>query len=215
MDDNKRNPEVVRRKKRVENANENLRNRKKRINPRIKKSNRYPVRIKESKRYPVKIKLEDQENSKENVFSANKRKNIKLNIRTTLKIIGVVVGLIIGFFILSIMTFFSKIDNENIIKSNKPDFGENINILVLGLDIGDPNNVENKEIKRTDTIMLINYNVKNKSTQIVSVPRDMKVTYREDMYKINAAYQRGGDARIISDVEEKLKVNIKDRKSVV
>ena len=83
-----------------------------------------------------------------------------------------------------------------------------VNILVMGMDIGDPNEAENQAIKRTDTIMLINYNPSNSLTQIVSIPRDMQVVENGKSYKINAAYQKGGDEKIKQVVENMLNVNI-------
>ena len=43
------------------------------------------------------------------------------------------------------------------VSSNEP-----VNILLLGMDIGDPKQVDNQSIKRTDTIMVLNYNPTNK-----------------------------------------------------
>ena len=53
------------------------------------------------------------------------------------------------------------------VSSNEP-----VNILLLGMDIGDPKQVDNASIKRTDTIMVLNYNPTNKKLNVVSIPRD-------------------------------------------
>ncbi|WP_243108634.1 LCP family protein [Clostridium rectalis] len=84
--------------------------------------------------------------------------------------------------------------------------GEPVNILVMGVDIGNPNN--KAEPQRTDTIMLINYNPKVKKLNVVSIPRDTRVVINGKAQKINAAHAIGGVSSLINCVEELLHVNI-------
>jgi LCP family protein required for cell wall assembly len=87
--------------------------------------------------------------------------------------------------------------------SNEP-----VNILLLGTDIGNVNQVNNQADKRTDTIMLLNYNPQNKSLHIVSIPRDTLINVNGENVKINSAYEIGGYSKIKSEVENLLNVNI-------
>ena len=49
------------------------------------------------------------------------------------------------------------VDITNNIKNEKIEISKPLNVLVLGLDIGDINNKNDNSIKRTDTIMLVHY----------------------------------------------------------
>lgn len=84
--------------------------------------------------------------------------------------------------------------------------GEPINILIMGVDIGGIESVN--EPKRTDTIILMNYNPKNKKINIVSIPRDTRVVIHNNWQKINNAHAIGGVNGLIDSVENLLKVNI-------
>lgn len=89
-----------------------------------------------------------------------------------------------------------------------PEPNEPVNILVLGLDIGDPDNPNNYDVKRTDTIMVAQYDPNLKDLDLVSVPRDTLVKENGYNYKINAAYQKGGDSKIKGIVEDLLGIQI-------
>lgn len=67
-------------------------------------------------------------------------------------------------------------------KGNEP-----INILVAGMDIGDTENLDNKEARRTDTIMVVNYNPLSKKMNFVSIPRDTMIEV--DAYDRNFRYR--------------------------
>ncbi|KAJ53821.1 LCP family protein required for cell wall assembly [Clostridium tetanomorphum] len=84
--------------------------------------------------------------------------------------------------------------------------GEPVNILVMGVDIGNPNNKD--EPTRTDTIMLINYNPSNETINMVSIPRDTLIKINEKNQKINAAHAIGGVKYLIQEVEKLLNLNI-------
>ncbi|MFR5348205.1 LCP family protein [Romboutsia timonensis] len=68
-----------------------------------------------------------------------------------------------------------KIKGGNIGEAVTPAPDEAVNVLVLGL-IGDPNQTNNYEIKRTDTIMVAQYDPKKKDLDLVSIPRDTLIT---------------------------------------
>ncbi|CDI50237.1 membrane-bound protein lytR [Clostridium tetani 12124569] len=84
--------------------------------------------------------------------------------------------------------------------------GDPVNILIMGVDIG---GIESdNEPKRTDTIILMNYNPKNKKINIVSIPRDTRVVINNNWKKINNAHAIDGVNGLINSVENLLKVNI-------
>jgi polyisoprenyl-teichoic acid--peptidoglycan teichoic acid transferase len=91
-----------------------------------------------------------------------------------------------------------------------------INILILGMDIGDTDNQTNKSIRRSDTIMVFNYNPNTKKAHIVSIPRDTLIEVDgyldtgeyQRYWKINAAYALGGEEEVITHVESLLDINI-------
>lgn len=154
------------------------------------------------------IKVEDiPEKNKPKGSLKNRRKKNKSIFKKIILGVSICITIIILSAVLSLISFFLKIDNKNTIKSTAST-GDSVNILVLGMDIGDVNQVENKDIKRTDTMMMINYNKKSKSAQVVSIPRDMLVKNTSGNYKINSAYQNGGDQNVKSVVENMLSVNI-------
>lgn len=91
-----------------------------------------------------------------------------------------------------------------------------INILVLGMDIGDTDNQTNKSIRRSDTIMVFNYNPNTKKVHLVSIPRDTLIEVDayldtgeyQRYWKINAAYALGGEEEVTTQVESLLNINI-------
>ncbi|HHY41856.1 MAG TPA: LCP family protein [Thermoanaerobacterales bacterium] len=83
------------------------------------------------------------------------------------------------------------------------------NILLLGMDAGTIGAKEEYNRYRTDTIMVISIDKKNKDVKILSVPRDTRV--RIDGYgiqKINAAMAFGGTDLAVKTVKDFLGVPI-------
>ena len=60
--------------------------------------------------------------------------------------------LLVGVYLFS---FISSLNNNDIISASKPGVNETVNILLLGMDIGDAENTANSSARRTDTMMLI------------------------------------------------------------
>ncbi|MDR3594761.1 LCP family protein [Clostridium sp.] len=120
-------------------------------------------------------------------------------------------ALIITFIIISIISGVSalmKVQGESMPSSTQISSNGSTNILLLGMDIGDPKQVDNRSIKRTDTIMVLNYNPQSKTLHIVSIPRDTLIEIDGKNEKINAAYAIGGYPKITSEVENLLNINI-------
>ena len=124
-------------------------------------------------------------------------------------LVGILVAVIavLGFLAISIGSFLGKIKGGDIGEAIIPTPDESVDVLILGLDIGDPNQTNNYDIKRTDTIMVAQYNPKLKDLDLVSIPRDTLVTENGRNYKINAAYQKG-ESKVRSLVEKLLGIQI-------
>lgn len=124
-----------------------------------------------------------------------------------LRSVSLILALIV-FSVVSAGIALFKISNNSMPDGDSPNFGESLNILLMGVDIGDVNQVENESIKRTDTLMVLNYNPKTKGVNLVSIPRDTLININGANYKINSAYALGGYSRLETEVENLLNINI-------
>lgn len=84
---------------------------------------------------------------------------------------------------------------------------ESVNILAMGVDVGIAGS-KNDNAKRTDTIMLMNYNPKLGEVNIISIPRDTLIVMNNKYKKINEAHVIGGPAYLIDAVEKLLDVKV-------
>ena len=114
-------------------------------------------------------------------------------------------------------SFISSLNNGDIIVGVKPKVNESINILLLGMDIGDAENASNTSARRTDTMMLLNYNPRTDNMRLVSIPRDtlIEVENAHDgngnkipYWKINAAYVLGGEEEVVEQVGKLLNITV-------
>lgn len=114
-------------------------------------------------------------------------------------------------------SFVSSLNNNDLISAVKAKNNETVNILVLGMDIGDTRNTQNTSARRTDTMMLLNYNPRTDYINIVSIPRDtlIEVENAHDgngnyipYWKINAAYALGGEEEVIEQVQDLLDITV-------
>ena len=127
------------------------------------------------------------------------------------KIILGVISIFLTFTVFSIISGFialMEVGSQSMPKASNPSGNKPVNILLLGMDIGDPNQEDNKDIKRTDTIMVVNYNQETDKITTVSVPRDTLIQNNGNSVKINSAFAIGGYSRIKTEVEGLLNVNI-------
>ena len=71
--------------------------------------------------------------------------------------------------------------------------------------------------RRTDTMMVLNYNPSTKKAQIVSIPRDTMIEVdgaigengnSQKYWKMNAAYAIGGDEEVTNQIEDILEIQI-------
>lgn len=124
---------------------------------------------------------------------------------------GVLTAIIaaIVFTVIYFYNFFGKFSTDGVsVAPNEVKAKEPVNILVLGLDIGDVNQKDNESIKRTDTIMVLHYEPKNNAASLISVPRDMLIKVNKKNNKINAAYAIGGEKLIQREVEKLIEADI-------
>lgn len=126
----------------------------------------------------------------------------------------VVLVALVGVYLFS---FISSLNNNDIISAVKPSSNETVNILLLGMDIGDAENTSNSSARRTDTMMMINYNPRTDNINVVSIPRDTLIEVENatdgkgnkiPYWKINAAYALGGEEEVIEQVQNLLDVKI-------
>lgn len=103
------------------------------------------------------------------------------------------------FFSLLGLFYFYNVENGNENPGNKipvsqhpdtaiisPRYPDSINFLLIGIDSID------KEESRTDVLMLVNLNLKEKKVNILSIPRDTRVNIKNTGYtKINHAHYLG------------------------
>lgn len=83
-----------------------------------------------------------------------------------------------------------------------------VNILVSGVDIGDAKVKLSDGQKRTDTIILVNFNPSTGAINLVSIPRDTLVKIKGQNQKINASNVLGGDGYLTKAVEDLLDIDI-------
>ena len=130
----------------------------------------------------------------------NKKKNIPFIILTLLVCI-----LIAG---LTSASFFSTLDVNKSKNSKINKNKSSINVLILGLDIGDATLTGDNIPKRSDTMMVANYNADSNKCSLLSIPRDTYVEINKKKNKINAAYAIGGIDLAKKSVEELLDTSI-------
>ena len=147
-------------------------------------------------------------------IEANKSK------RSMKRILFSIIALMFIFIFAGVIYAYSFISG---LKTNKLGNGiapssskDSINILILGMDVGDTDNQANKSIRRSDTIMVFNYNPNTKKVHLVSVPRDTMIEVDayldtgeyQRYWKINSAYALGGEEEITTHVESLLDIDI-------
>ena len=129
----------------------------------------------------------EKRNNKKKIEAIKRRKRKRRNIRISI-ILSIIVILILSGFIY-INSFLNKLNTNNLVGGVKPiSSTDPINILVMGMDIGDLENLENKAARRVDTFIVVNYNPNTEKLNIVSIPRDTLIEV--DGYLATGEYQR-------------------------
>ena len=103
-----------------------------------------------------------------------------------------------------IFLYKNFLTNKILYEADKKKADKCINVLLVGLDIGDPTQKNNEKIKRTDTIMLVKFNPKTKKAIIVSIPRDILVVVNGKNQKINNVMALKGENGLRKQIESML-----------
>ena len=85
------------------------------------------------------------------------------------------------------------------------DIDDEIMFLVVGIDTFD---LQDAKGERTDTMILANVNFKTGNIDLVSIPRDTRVSVNGEMDKINHAHAKGGMELTMETVSNFLDVNL-------
>lgn len=121
-------------------------------------------------------------------------------VSSVLFLIGVGILLYVNTYIMNSDTAYADLSNPvdqlfRPLMSKKEPF----NVLLLGGD---------KVNKNSDTMMLANFDPATGKVNVMSIPRDTKVTIENKTHKINYAFPRGGIELTVKTVSELLDVNI-------
>lgn len=157
------------------------------------------------------------ENKKRNNESVRKNKRKKKKSSILLRVLFTI--LLIGVLLFGgVYAYLSSFNNDAIdLKKSSANKGnkngtlssdDSVNFLVMGLDLGSGDENDKYDPKRTDSIMLVHYNGKEKKYDVISIPRDTKVTIDGQEQKINAAHAIGGVQYLVDSVEELLNITI-------
>lgn len=149
-------------------------------------------------------------------IEAMKRRKKQKRKRIFIFTLSIIIALVLGTFFYG-YNFISSLKTNTLGVGIKPESKTDpINILVLGMDVGDTDQQGNKAIRRSDTIMVFNYNPNTKKAHLVSIPRDTLIEVDayldtgeyQRYWKINSAYVLGGEEEVTMHVENLLGVNI-------
>lgn len=139
-----------------------------------------------------------------------KKKNLKFYFSLLLILILVSLAGAGGYIYYNLSNLSKKSTNsEKILKPievNKKT--DSVNILVMGVDIGTVGSKNASDPKRTDTMILMHYNPKEKKATLVSIPRDTMVRIDGKRQKINAAHAISGVKGAIDAVQELLNTTV-------
>ena len=141
-----------------------------------------------------------------------KRKKLYIKVFFLLLLIFILGVGVYMYFYLQNFSVNSKKNNINLVEAKKD---EPVNILVMGVDVGTLGDSSKENAQRTDTIILLNYNPKNKAINIVSIPRDTLIYMNGKKRKMNEAHAFGvisgpgnGVRYLTNEVENLLDINI-------
>ena len=154
------------------------------------------------------------ENHSDNLSRVERRKSQKKKWPKILLIIFIVLGLVLSYVYIRVRQTSDNIhrdlsEEEYLKEEHESRLNGKVNlqkkdpfsILLMGIDTGDKGRVDRG---RSDTMMLLTVNPKNKKTTILSIPRDTRTEIvgkgKED--KINHAYAYGGPTMAMNTVQK-------------
>ncbi|KHD35137.1 LytTR family transcriptional regulator [Clostridium acetobutylicum] len=112
-----------------------------------------------------------------------------------------------SFFYVSLFSTSTNSKNINV-AAVTPKNNEAVNILITGVDTGRKESEFGDYSKRNDAIMVLHYDSKNKSANLVSIPRDTKVTIDGNTKKINELSSINGPKYLVSAIKSNFGINI-------
>lgn len=146
----------------------------------------------------------------------DKREKIKINKITKISIVvAFAIIICIGVGITSFTVFYlsstnSKSNSINI-SASSPAKGEPVNILLAGVDTGSNESGDSNKIdttKKANSIVLLHYEPKYESLNIISIPRDTIIKFGSKMEKINMSNSVDGPKYLVNNVQELMNTKI-------
>ena len=133
-------------------------------------------------------------------------RNFILVVLTLIICLGLATGTSLYNYMLKLSNQSSKQGEK--VKPKTASKDEPINILAMGVDIGVVGSEDKDNLKRTDTIVLINYNPKLEEANVISISRDTLIEVNNKYKKINEANVIGGPAFLIDTVENMFNIQV-------
>lgn len=138
-------------------------------------------------------------------------KKIVVTVIIVLAILVILVAAFIFYKLFSLNnTINNPLDREHSELRDKPrEKGDPISIVLFGIDDDEVRKQENGG-QRSDSIVLLSINPKDKKTEMISVPRDThaEIVGKDTEEKINHAYAYGGPDMAVKSVEKLMDVPI-------
>lgn len=200
--------ERIRRKRRMSQRNEEMNKGKsrRRLNSESIPLNDSRRRIDDRPINDPRRRIDDRPKPNKNIKKKKKKK--KSTFKRILKIVLIALLAIVVIFGFRVAKLINNISTDNMTAPVEVPMDQTVNILLLGMDVGNIDNPNDESQKRTDTMMVINFNPKTKKVKMVSIPRDTLITINGHNWKMNAAYPIGGDKRVITEVQNLLNIKI-------
>lgn len=201
MDRERREPDIIRKKKRRKRSPEEIEEIRRRRRAEQNRLARENDGERPRKKRPVQGEPHDR------IKSNGKKKKASIAKRVLLGI-AIAFCLLIAYIIIIVINFFGNVKTDTSFAAVDPASGDPVNIVVMGMDVGTVGQESNYSIKRTDTVMVINYNPNTKKTQVVSIPRDTLIKRNGKSYKFNAIYETGGNKAVAETIESLLDIKV-------
>ncbi|WP_432717527.1 LCP family protein [Staphylococcus equorum] len=144
-----------------------------------------------------------------------KKKSLtKKIVLTVIIVLAILVIIVTAFIFYKLFSLNNSINNplerEHSALRDKPrEKGDPISIVLFGIDDDKARQQENRG-QRSDSIVLLSINSKEKETEMISVPRDThaEIVGKDTEEKINHAYAYGGPDMAVKSVEKLMDVPI-------
>ena len=133
---------------------------------------------------------------------------------TVIIVLAILVILVAAFIFYKLFSLNNSINNpldrdHSELRESPREKGDPISIVLFGIDDDKARQQENRG-QRSDSIVLLSINSKDKKTEMISVPRDTyaEIVGKDTEEKINHAYAYGGPDMAVKSVEKLMDVPI-------